>query len=181
MRVFHYQDGRLLPARDPLECVRDACSICINTADTVFVGDRDTESVYLVNLSTDTVIRRLERPSQVTGYPSQMSVLGRRLLVCYGVTSTLVTYCSHSLTPSQVLNERSDLNVVTSITTDIHSSSFLVTDRRSVFVLDEKHKLLRHRVYKACKVDGELRDCAMVQSQLWVAHWSGHIAVLTSQ
>ena len=175
VRVFRYQDGRLLPVRDPLKCVKDAWSICVNTADTVFVGDWNTKPVCLVNASKDTVIRRLERPIQVWATPYHVSVVGDTVLVCYG-DNTLVTYRRDSSTPGQVLQTPEGVKEVTSITTDSHSSSFIITDNHSVFVLDEK--FLWHRVYTGA---GGLVVCIVVQSQLWLGYRNGKIAVLTSQ
>ena len=175
VRVFRCQGGRLLPARDTLKCVGFARSVCVNTADTVFVCDWRTESVCLVSVSSDTVIRRLERPAQVLGLPYYVSVLGQTVLVCY-YDNTLVTYRSDSPTPGQVLQKPEGLETVTSITTDAHSSIFIVTGDRSVFVLDDK--LIWHRIYTG---EYHIRDGSMVQSQLWLGYYGGEIAVLTSQ
>ncbi len=161
-RVLHCLNSRLLSARDPLKCVRNARSVCGNTSDTVFMFDADTNTVCLVNLSSDTVIRRLELPGPIlvdVKYECHVSVLGQRLLVCY--SGTLMTYLLDSLTPGQVLQRPKELMWVSGITTDSHSSSFLITDYHSVFVLDDKR--IRHRIYKG---DGGLRGCAVVQSQL---------------
>ncbi len=173
VRVFRCQDGRLLSARDPLKCVRDARSVCVYTADIVFVGDWGTRSVCLVNVSTDTVIRRLERP--VRDDPCQMFVLGQTVLVCYG-DNTLVTYRSDSWTPGRVLQTPEGLDEVTSITADSHSSSFLVTGRHGVYVLNDN--LIWHRIYTEVL---ELMGCAVVQSQLWLGYREGDIAALTSR
>ncbi len=185
--VFRCQSGRLLPARDPLRCVRDACSICVNTGDTLFVCGSGT--VCLVSVSRDTVIRQLRRPAQVWGDPRHVSVLGQTVLVCYGI-NTLVIYRSDSPTPGRVLQTPGGLEFVNSIITDSHSSSFLVTDSQSVFVLDVN--LFWHRiVYKGAGIRGLLledehrravtEDCAVVQSQLWLGYGVvGIIDVLTS-
>ncbi len=61
VRIFHWEGTRLQPVREPLRCVETARSVAFNTGDTVLVSDWD--SVYLVSVSTDTVIRRLERQS----------------------------------------------------------------------------------------------------------------------
>ncbi len=175
VRIFRCEDCRLLPARDPLMCVGNAVSVCVNTADTVFVGDWDTPSVCLVNVSSDTVIRRLERPVQVLGLPYYVSVLGQTVLVCY-YDATLVTYRTDIPTPGQVLQTPEGLERVTSITTDAHSSIFIVTGYRSVFVLDDK--LIWHRIYTG---EDYICDGSMVQSQLWLGYDGGEIAVLTSQ
>ncbi len=175
VRIFRCQGGRLLPVREPLRCVGNAWSVCVNTADTVFVVDMDTMSVCLVNVSMDTVIMRLETPAHVWGDPYHVSVIGQTVMVCYG-SNTLVTYDSDSLTPGHVLQTPEGLGSVTGITADSHSSSFIITGYRcTVYVLDER--LLWHRIYSG---DGELKDCAVVQSQLWLGHYRKDIAVLTS-
>ncbi len=175
VKVFRCEDCRLLPARDPLKCVGSAMSVCANTADTVFVCDCYTKSVCLVNVSSDTVIRQLERPVQVRGYPEHVSVLGQTVLVCYD-DATLVTYRSDSPTPSQVLQTPEGLEYVTSITTDTQASIFLVTGDHSVFVLDDK--LIWHRIYTG---EDYISDACMVQSQLWLGYYPRDITVLTSQ
>ena len=176
VKVFSCQDGHLIPARNPLRCVRNACSICVNTADTVFVGDWYSDSVYLVSVSTDTVIRRLETPAEVQGYPHHMSVLGQNVLFCYA-DNTLVTYHSDSPTPFNVLQKPEGLREVGSMTTDSRAS-FLITDWSGgpVYVLDDR--LLWHRIYTA---GYGLRDSAVVESQIWLGFDDGHIDVLASQ
>lgn len=161
VRVFHYQNGSLLPAREPLRCVWTAISIAVNTLDTVYVCNWEPISVCVVSVSADTVIRQLERPAQVPA-PRHIAVLGETALVCYG-DNTLVLYDSNSLTSDQVLRTPEGLEEVTSVTTDSFSSSFLVTDRRAVFVLDDKG--LWHRIYTG---DYGLVDCVVAQSQLWL-------------
>ncbi len=176
VRVFRCQDGRLLPAIDPLKCMGNAECICANTADTVFVGDRHTKSVCLVSVSTDTVIRQLETKQGIPYHAYHVSVLGQTVLVCYG-DNALVTYHSDSPTPGRVLQTPKGLGKVESITADSHSSSFLVTDWHSVYALSDK--LIWHRIYIDVRV---LQDCAVVQSQLWLGdYFHGDIAVLTSR
>ena len=116
----------------------------------MFVGDWHTESVCLVNVSTDTVIRKLEGPAEAVDYPStdpviglvkkrlpcDISLLGQTVLVCYG-HNTLVTYRSDSPTSGRVLQTPEGLQRVRSITTDSYSSSFLVTDHHAVYVLSD--------------------------------------------
>ena len=67
VRIFRCQIGRLLPARDPLTCVDDAVSLAVNTSDRLYVCDRASDSVYLVSVSRDTLIMRLDTPPQVRG------------------------------------------------------------------------------------------------------------------
>ncbi len=175
--IYRCQNGCLRLDSGPLECVRDARCVCVNTADTVFLGDWDTKSVCLVNVSSDIVIRRLEKPAQVRGLPLYMSVLGPTVLVCYKEkVSTLVTYRSDSLNPGRVLQRPED-SIITSITTDSHSSSVLITGWYGyVYVLDDK--LIWHRIYTG---DRGLMECDVVQSQLWLGYENGDIAVLTSR
>ena len=173
VRLFCYQGGRLLPAREPLRCVRGA--VAVSTADTVSVCVADAESVCLVNASSDTTIRRLSRPAQVQGWPYHMSVLEQTVLVCYD-DNTLVTYHSDSPTTGEVLQTPEMLGKVSSITTDSNSSSYLITDYRTVYVLDNKR--LWHRIWEC---SGALQSCAVVRSQLWLGYEYGDLAVLTSR
>ncbi len=176
VRIFHCQNGRLLPARDPLmHSIWGTHSIAVNTADTVFVVDGWT--VRLVSVSSENVIRQLLRPTQVRDNPRQVSVLGETTLVCYGL-KTLVRYLSDSPTPSQVLQAPEGVECVSSIIADSHSSSFLVTDwKGSVYVLDDK--FLWYRVYVGSDTS-ELKDCAVSQSHLWLGYKNGDIALLRS-
>ncbi len=184
VKVFHYQDGRLLPAREPLRCVKIVKTVCTNTSDTVFVYDQDTRSIYLVSVSTDTVIRQLQGPADIRGDPQNMSVLGQTLIVQYiyyefpRSLDTLVTYHSDRLTPTQVLQTPEGLPRVESITTDRHSSSMLVVAGHFVFAVDDK--FLWHRIYRHANA---LKGCAVVQSQLWLVERYGtdEIVVLSSQ
>ena len=181
IKVFHYQDGRLLPAREPLRCVKSVSIICPNTSDTVFVYDENTRSIYLVSVSTDTVIRKLQEPAHEWDSPHNMSVLGQTLIVQYHdydrSLDTLVTYHSDRLTLTQVLQTPEGLPRVKSITTDRDSSSILVVAGHFVFAVDDK--FLWHRIYRHANT---LRDCAVVQSQLWLVDYeSNEIVVLSSQ
>ena len=179
--IFHYQDGSLLPARKPLRCVKRVSTVCPNTSDTVFAYDEDTQSIYLVSVSTDTVIRQLQEPADEWGYPRNMSLLGQTLIVQYHDfdrrLDTLVTYHSDRLTPTQVLQTPEGLPAVRCITTDRHSSSIIVVAGHFVFAVDDK--FLWHRIYRHANT---LRDCAVVQSQLWLVDYeSDDIIVLSSQ
>ncbi len=174
VRVFRWEGGRLLPARTPLVCVAKARILAVNAFDSLYVVGSDT--ISLVNVSTDAVIRQLDRPDQV-GYdrPYYVSVLGETALVCYG-DNTLVTYHSDNPSPGQVLQTPPGLGYVYSITTDGHSS-FLVTDSDSVFVLDATGDL-RHRVQPGIH-SGPLYDCAVVQPHLWLGYYEGPIAMMS--
>ncbi len=178
VRIFQCERGRLLPARDPLKCVERAESLAVNTVDSLYVGGNN--SICLVSVSTDTVIRRLHKPEQVGDVaPWNVSVLGETVLVCYG-DNTLVMYRSDSATLGQVLQTPKGLVDVSSINTDGHSS-FLVTDYdyNSVFVLDRAGNL-RHRI-QGDPDRGTLRDCAVVRSQLWLGYYLSGIVVMSSE
>ncbi len=187
VRIFRYHADCLLQAREPLICVGDARSIAVNAPDTVFVSDFKTDSVCLVSVSTDTVIRRLERPAGVEGHPFPISLLGQTVLVCYD--ECLVTYHSDSPTPGhkQVLQVQP-----VGIAADTLSSSFICVDilgSMYVYVSDDKN-CLWHLIRKAEPQPNEFEkysvydrlyttiSCAVVQSQLLLGKMNGDIIVL---
>ncbi len=178
INVYRWQDGGLVKIKT-LTCVSPV-SVAVGSIDHLFVCDLVMRRVYLVSVSADTVIRGLQRPGQAGSDPPQhVAALDDTVLVCYG-RKTLVTYRSDSPNPDQVyevLQIPKEMGEVTNMTTDGHSS-FLVTDERSdsVFVLDEQG----HFYHRIPTDGGEyLRDCAVVNSELWLAY-PGQIAVMTS-
>ncbi len=177
VRIFCCEDDRL-SARATLKCVGMACGVSVNTTDTVYVGVAK-ESVYLVNVSTDSVIRQLDKPEHLRDYtPYHVSVLGQTVLVCYGY-KTLVTYSSDG--HGKVLQRPDGLSKVHSITTDGHSSFLVVDAPGSVFVLDREGTLCHRIEPDTDTASGALRDCALVQSQLWLGYWKGTIDVMSSR
>ena len=155
VRVFRLQDGRLLQVISPLTCLASVWSICVNTAESVFAFDLETNSVCLVNVYRDKVIRRLERPKQVRHRPQHASVLGQMVLVWY-CDNTLVTYHRDSPTPGQVIYAPKELFYVSGIATDSHSC--IITDSCGfVYVLDVK--LLWHRIYTDKEDWRRFKDC----------------------
>ena len=177
VRVYHYDDRHLVVARE-LKCVREAWGVAVKDMDSVFVCDSDSKCVCLVNMDTDTITRRLQKPRQVRNeIPWHLAVLKDTVLVCYG-ENALVTYSNYGRASGHVIETISELVQVSSVTTDNHSN-FLVTEYGSgcVFVIDERGKL-------QTKVDSKnwgLRDCGVAQSQLWLGYDDGHIDVMTSE
>lgn len=161
---------------------RAAC-VAVNMTDTLYVCYGCEDSVCLVSVSRDTVIRRLstlEVYRFVFSLPvnaTHVSVLGETVLACYTRCRhyALAIYYGDSL--GQALDPPKGLEKVSKITADSRSSSFLVTGSSAVFVLDDK--LLWHR---ACRTDTGIRvlyDCAAVQShQLWLGYSNGDIDIL---
>ncbi len=181
--IFRYEGGRLQPARDPLTCVEAPTCLSFDAAGTLYVCDNASKFVCLVNVSTNTVIRRLDKPALVGDYkPRRLSVLGRVVLVCYGA-NTLVIHNVDSPTPGQVLHTPEGLREVSSITTGGHSN-FVVTGKwpgsHYVYVLDRAGHLLYKVRPHGERVSGYV-DCAVVQSQLWLGYTNGYIAVMTPQ
>ncbi len=110
VRIFHCEGD--LTAMGKLTCVKDARSVAVYKTNQVFVCDSATRSVYLVSVSQDRVMRRLDKPQQVGDTePRHVSVLGETVLVCYG-DNTLVTYRSDSSTSDQVLQTPKGLEEV---------------------------------------------------------------------
>ncbi len=182
VKIFRCVESRLMTV-GTLGCVRRAVDVAVMSVDSICVCDWEHYRVCIVNVRTDTVIRRLYRPAPAIRRPYYVSALGKTILVCYhdyGGRDTMVTYRSDSQTFDRLLRIPDGLHFVSSITTDGHSS-FLVTDwdSDSVFVLD-KSGTLRHRI-QPCTDSRRLLDCAVVQSQLWLWDGTGNIVVMASQ
>ncbi len=161
-----------------LKCVTRAVSVAAHTLDTIFVCDSSESSVKVVSKVGDTVIRRLKSPAETRHEtPWHVAVLNTTVLVCYG-KNTLVKYATDVPTAGELLGTPAGLISVSSITTDGHSS-FLVTDSDgdSVFILDEQGNL-RHRIRTGT---GDVQDCAVVGSQLWLGYRYGEISVMASE
>ncbi len=176
IQVFSCEDDGLTRVLT-LKCVPCPTNVAVVSIDRLVVYDRASGCICLVNLATGSVITSLHRPAQVKhGAAVYLSVLGETGLVCYG-ENTLVTFkCrGDNLIPGEVLQPRQERWTVTSITTDGHSS-FVITDWfGSMLFLNDK--LLSH------KIDPSIfrsKDCAVVQSELWVGDRSGVITVLKS-
>ncbi len=172
--------GRQLQEVGRLRCVSPAQRLAVCSSKQLIVTGRNASqdpSVCLVNVSEDTVTRKLQRPTHVLDmFPDHVSVLGNAVLVCHG-DSTLVIYYRDNSSAGQMIPTPDGLSRVYSINTDNHSS-FLVTDWAShdVFVLDVAGKL-RHRVHTGI---GELQDCAVAQCQLWLGSVN-HVAMMMSE
>ena len=186
LTVYRYEDGRLATV-SRLKSVGYTVSVAVNSSDTVFVCDWNDvtkgDSVYLVDVKADTVIKTLTDPGQdpqhpLPGEPWHVAVLGDSVLVSYGPRPPhrLVLYHSDVTHPAQELHIEGLEEEVWAVTTDTHSR-FLVTCSEAVFVLDGKGNLL-HQI----QTDSEdLRDCAIVQSQLWLADLDARILAMTTQ
>ncbi len=191
VRIFHWEGTRLQPVREPLACVETVRSVEFNTADTVFVCGSD--SVCLVSVFTDTVIRRLQTPFARQHVPElewmqrrkmtpiHVSVLGESVLVCYS-DETLLTYHRDSRRVPQVLKTPEGLRSIVNTATDSITSSFLVTAlddlrRLCVYVLNKEGKV-GHKIHLKEKYTSPM-DCAVVGSELWVGYHR-FISVMTS-
>ncbi len=188
--VFRCTFDRLEPA-DWLRCVRCAMSVAVSTGDCVYVYDGARQSVCLVHVPTDTVIRELDRPGDFShrGYwssPTCLCVLGETVLVSYA--GTLVVYHNDSSTPDAVVTTPAERENVTSITTDGHSRFFCTVDVDSVvymYILDRAGRIHRKMniedTFPHISRDfGNMRlvDCAMVQSQLCLGFEDGSIVLI---
>ena len=179
IQIFSCEDNGLMKVLT-LTCVPCPTNVAVVSKHRLAVCDRDSGCVCLVNVATDNVITSLHGPTHCQvkhGAAVHLSVLGETGLLCYG-ENTLVTFkCgSDSLIPGEVLQPRQEHRTVTSITTD-GVSSFVITDWfGSLFVLNDK--LLSHKIDPSIS---RSKDCAVVQSELWVVDHSGVITVLKSQ
>ncbi len=177
VKVFRCEGGHLVIVKT-LTCVKYVVSVAVNARDSIYVCDKDIEdAVLLVNVGTDKIVDRLQKPPQAGGgRPRRVAVLAESVLVCYG-RNTVVLYSKGDSVPARILQQGSGLGPkVSSIATDGHSS-FLLTDWDTVSVLDDRGNLYhRHRHTE------RLLDCAVVNSQLWLGCYDpGSVVVLTSQ
>ncbi len=174
-----------------LKCVADAFDVAVNSVDTVYVCDTDRykndASVCLVDVDTDTVIRRIEKPHSGKFYGLSdlrvayyVAVSGESVLVSYD-DNALVMYRADGDTHHwHVLNKPRGLDEISSITAGKDSSFLLSSFDGSVFILDS-NLLLWRRIHTG---GNRLWDCCIIdQSQLWLGYryGSGHIAVMKSQ
>lgn len=169
--VFQLENGRLVTVKKLL-CVISAHTVAVHSSSSIFVGDRYNGSVFLVDTTLDTVIRKLSTPKPAEGLrPYHMSAVGATLLVNYD-RKILVLYRNDELTSAQVLQTPNGLRKVSSVTSH-GKSNFLVSDfhTAAVFVLDDKR--LCHTFNTA--TDSKIWDCASVKSEVWFACYSGSI------
>ncbi len=81
---------------------------------------------------------------------------------------TLVLHHTEDASPARKLHTQEALKRISGINTDGHSS-FLVTSYDYVYVLDRMGNM-NYRIPAAVGDDNWLQDCAVVQSELWVAY-----------
>ena len=177
--VVRYDGSKLLPDTT-LRCVGDADSLAVVSTDTLYVGDRVSYTVCLVDVTQDRVTARLQPPREVSGETVyRIAVLGDTVLVVYKFSNNLVIYRHGVPTPGKVIPRPQGLENVNALTTDHHSSFLLCDDEsRSVYVLDisgnHTHTILMPG-------DGTPWDCTVVGGQLWVGSNTRDIIVMSSQ
>ncbi len=175
--VVSYDGSKLVPVTT-LRCVGRADSLAVVSTNTLYVCDRVSGTVYLVDVTQDRVTATLQPPQEVRGKePHYIAVLGDTILVGYGYN--LVIYRHGVPTPGKLIPRPQGLESVTGLTTD-HHSSFLASDAESdtVYVLDVGGNLTHTIPIPGDRKPG---DCTVVGGQLWVGCWNGHIIVMSSQ
>ncbi len=177
--VAHLDGDRLVRERT-LVCVREAANVDIMSSDTVYVGDRDSRSVHVVDVRNDRITSTLAKPDTVRDrWPSSLAVLGDSVIVSYGASGpSLVVYRHGSPTPVRVIIPTEEQSVG-AVSTD-WQHNILLTNREieSVFVTDISGRLC-HTVNIAT-YSGPV-DCAVVNRQLWVGCYYGDIVIMSSQ
>ena len=187
--VVRYDDSKLVPITT-LTCVWGACSLAIASPDTLYVCDWVSVCLVNINVTSDRVTDKLQRPRGITCYPWHIAFLGDTVLVNYGAAD-LVIYQHGAPTPGKVILRPQGLESVIGLTTD-HHSSFLLSCRttacshsdsllpddapRRVYVLDVSGNLIdtiyTHRGKRQ-------EDCTLVGKQLWVGYENGYIIVMS--
>ncbi len=176
-------DDDCLTVRKTLKCVECPLSVAVHSTTTLLVCN--AQNICLINVVTDKVIRKFQKPrKEWAKTPTSACVLGETVLVCYDM-QTLAKHHIEDAVPALTLQPPEPLDRIYGITTDGHSS-FLVTEsaythgsRGHVYVLDTKGNF-RHRINAD---DSWLLDCALVESELWVAcnRDEGSLSVLTAR
>ncbi len=175
-------DGDRLVIERSLTCVKDPITVDVMTPDTVYVGDRDSNRVHVVDIRDDRITATLDKPDTVhqRDSPIMLAVLGDSVMVYYYfIENTLVVYRHGSPTPVKVIPPPGGLKGVTAINTDFHSN-YMVTyggDPKSVIIIDS-NGVLRHTINIPFT---DIQDCAVVNRQLWVLCHNGDIAIMASQ
>ena len=172
-------DGSKLVLVAMLKCVRQAESLAVVSTNTLYVCDRDSKTVWLVDVAQDRIIARLQPPGEVIGVDLyNIAVLGDTVLVEYG-GPTLVLYRHGVPTPGKLVPKPQGLDSVWGLITD-HHSSFLVTDYWSstVSILNISGNLT-HTI--PTPGNREPVDCTVVGRQLWVGCFNGNIIAMSSQ
>ncbi len=178
VRVVRYDGSQVVPVTT-LRCVLGASSLAVVSPNTLYISDKVSKTVCLVDVAQDRIIGRLQEPQEVRGeWPDLIAVLGDTVLVVYG-DNDLVIYHHGVSTPGQALLRPPGLLTVSGLTTDDHSN-FLLTDSYSdtVYVMDISGKLT-HTI----SIPGDRRpvDCTVVGILLWVGCINGDIVVMSSQ
>ncbi len=174
-------DGSKLVLVTTLRCVEVANALAIVSPDTLYVGDWQHCTVFLVDVTKDRVRDRLQIPQRIARHSLMyLAFLGDTVLLNFYRDGKLVlcTYRHSVPTPCKVLHSPDKLQYVSGLTTD-HQSSFLATDgtTRTVYVLGVSGSLT-HTI--PVPGDREPWDCTVVEGQLWVGCNKG-VIVMSSQ
>ena len=185
-------DGDRLVVERTLTCVRVAVSVDVISSDAVYVGDRHSRSVHVVDVRNDCITSTLDKPDKVKDLPPRcLAVLGDSVMVVYGY-NTLAVYRHGSPAPVRVILSHGGLREVSAVSTDCRSN-FIVTDRntRSVFIIDingELHHTVNtdtdsdtDRDTDSWTRDNRPWDCAVVNRHLWVGCVNGDIVIMSSE
>ncbi len=163
--VVWYDGSKLVPVTT-LRCVRYPVRLAVVSRDTLYVSDRYSRTVCLVDVTQDRVTARLHPPPEVMYQrPNNIAVLEETVLVEY-YGGKLVIYRHGGPTPGTVIPWPQGLNYVSGLTSD--HSSFLLCDNvsRSVYVLDVSGT---HTHTISMSDNRRPLDCTVVGGQLWVA------------
>ncbi len=186
--VVKYDGSKLLRVRT-MRCVQDVSSLAMVSPDTLYVCDNNSETVCLVDVTTDRVTQRLQRPQRVPQYQDNyVAFLGETLLVYHKnpsrptlssrLTMKLVIYRHGASTPGKVIPNPQGMDLVNRLTTDNHSSFLLIHSfKRSVYVLDISGDVT-HTI--PIITDSEPVACTVVRGKLWVGCSNGDIIVMSS-
>ncbi len=172
-------DGSQLVHIATLRHVGEPSGLAVVSPDTLYMCDKTSKTVCLVNVTQDRVTTKLENPVKV-GYsrPFNIAVLGDMVLVGYG-SDELAIYRHGVPTPCKLPPKPQGLKDITSLSTD-HHSRFLLVDRISdtLYVLD-----ISGNVTHTISIPGDRKphDCTVVGGQTWVGCGNGDIIVMSPQ
>ena len=177
-----------------LTCISRVRSVDVMSSDTVYVSN--WEFVHTVDVREDKITSILEKPETMRDHdrmPVGLTVLGDSVLVNY--SSAVVLYYHGSPAPVRVIGlSHTWLGLNAAVSTDHHqhflvytspNTKFVDTGKMtgtsmvaSVLVMDVSGNV-RHTIQ--IDTDSYIRDCAVVNRQLWLASKDGNIIIMSSQ
>ena len=177
--VVKYVDSKLVAVRR-LTCVARPSSLAVVSPDTLYVCDRDSATICLVDVSHNRVTARLQNEFEDRENPRLVAFLGDTVFA--QCSDNLAIYRHGVPAPRKVIpGQTRGQGWVVGLNIDHHSSCLLVTHYPDdVYVMDLTGNLA-HTIRVPIDMDSQPVDCTVVGEQLWVGYPGGEIIVMSSQ